>query len=77
MDSRRSWKGQLSLKESEHRRYSDSEEQKSKTSVSKNNSGKIIFKLTIVSITHKFKNILGYSSYCLIKNLELFKIKID
>lgn len=38
MDSRRSWKGQLSLTESEHRRYSDSEEQKSKTSVS-NNSG--------------------------------------
>lgn len=40
MDNRRSWKGQLSLKESEHRRYSDSEEQKSKKSVS-NNSGKI------------------------------------
>lgn len=39
MDSRRSWKGQLSLKESEHRRYSDSEEHKSKTSVP-NNSGK-------------------------------------
>ncbi|XP_022176732.1 microtubule-associated serine/threonine-protein kinase 3 isoform X2 [Myzus persicae] len=36
MDSRRSWKGQLSLKESEHRRYSDSEEHKSKTSVSNN-----------------------------------------
>lgn len=41
MDSRRSWKGQLSLKESEHRRYSDSEEQKSKKAVS-NNSGKIL-----------------------------------
>lgn len=40
MDNRRSWKGQLSLKESEHRRYSDSEEQKSKISVA-NNSGKI------------------------------------
>lgn len=39
MDNRRSWKGQLSLKESEHRRYSDSEEHKSKTSVSNNNSG--------------------------------------
>ncbi|KAL5236787.1 hypothetical protein ACI65C_004197 [Semiaphis heraclei] len=36
MDSRKSWKGQLSLKESEHRRYSDSEEHKSKTSVSNN-----------------------------------------
>ncbi|XP_025207855.1 microtubule-associated serine/threonine-protein kinase 3 isoform X2 [Melanaphis sacchari] len=36
MDSRRSWKGQLSLKESEHRRYSDSEEHKSKTSASNN-----------------------------------------
>lgn len=43
MDNRRAWKGQLSLKESEHRRYSDSEEPKSKTSVS-NNSGKIILK---------------------------------
>lgn len=40
MDSRRSWKGQLSLKESEHRRYSDSEEHKSKTSGS-NNSGEV------------------------------------
>lgn len=39
MDNRRSWKGQLSLKESEHRRYSDSEEHKSKTSAT-NNSGK-------------------------------------
>ncbi|XP_050063995.1 microtubule-associated serine/threonine-protein kinase 3 isoform X2 [Aphis gossypii] len=36
MDNRRSWKGQLSLKESEHRRYSDSEEHKSKTSASNN-----------------------------------------
>ncbi|VVC37193.1 Hypothetical protein CINCED_3A001458 [Cinara cedri] len=36
MENRRSWKGQLSLKESEHRRYSDSEEHKSKKSVSSN-----------------------------------------
>ncbi|XP_050529258.1 microtubule-associated serine/threonine-protein kinase 2 [Daktulosphaira vitifoliae] len=35
MENRRSWKGQLSLKESDHRRYSDSEEPKSKSSVSK------------------------------------------
>lgn len=44
MDNRRSWKGQLSLKESEHRRYSDSEEHKSKTSET-NNSGKNYIKL--------------------------------
>ncbi|XP_025421733.1 microtubule-associated serine/threonine-protein kinase 3 isoform X2 [Sipha flava] len=36
MDNRRSWKGQLSLKESDHRRYSDSEEHKSKTSETNN-----------------------------------------
>lgn len=41
MDYKRSWKGQLSLKESEHRRYSDSEEHKSKNSVS-SNSGNIL-----------------------------------
>ncbi|XP_050426095.1 microtubule-associated serine/threonine-protein kinase 2 isoform X2 [Adelges cooleyi] len=34
MENRRSWKGQLSLKESDHRRYSDSEEHKSKNSTS-------------------------------------------
>lgn len=42
MDNRRSWKGQLSLKESEHRRYSDSEEHKSKKSVS-SNTGNILY----------------------------------
>lgn len=51
MDNRRSWKGQLSLKESEHRRYSDSEEHKSKTSVSNNNSGMILCIFIIKYIT--------------------------
>lgn len=53
MDSRRSWKGQLSLKESEHRRYSDSEEHKSKTSAS-NNSGKNLYCIKIILKLLKF-----------------------
>jgi hypothetical protein len=62
MDNRRSWKGQLSLKESDHRRYSDSEEHKSKTSET-NNSGKKYIKLKFL--------------FCILFGEMLFKIKVN